>query len=206
MTDDLPSICFYIRCWITRHAVQLFVQRKGKPRASVAPRDPSRNEQSVMEQPHLPLRPNSVALLGSRPAAPAARSMLPPTTTTNEQAGPDDEASSKALNTAVSQSTTTPNKRKAPTMLRQPGSGKSPKVTREAPLSDDLPRAAQRDIYSVPMSPAPVFQTLPTGLVHRGQRESTYDTDCTYAPPREATVETDDTVDYEDIMQDTEGR
>jgi hypothetical protein len=182
------------------------MQRKGKARASVAPRDPSRNDQSAMEQPRLPLRPNSVALLGSRSAAPVAPSMLPPTTTTNAQAGPDDEACPKVLNTTVPQSPMTPDKRKAPTMLRQSGSRKLPKVIREAPLSDDLPRAPQRDIYSVPMSPAPVFQTLPTGLVHRGQRESTCDTDRTYAPPGEATVEPDDMVDHEDILQDTEGQ
>jgi hypothetical protein len=205
MTDHIPSICFYIRCWITRHAVQVSMQRKGKARASVAPRELSGSEDTDVEQPRMALGPHSMKPPGSPSAAPEAPSMLPPTKTMNTRAR-HDESSPKASNMTVQQSPTTLNKRKAPIVLRQPGSGKIQKVIKEDPSSDVLPRVRQRDIYSVPISPAPVFQTLLTNFVHRRQRESTCDTDRTYAPPRETTVETDDAIEQGDIMLDTQGQ
>jgi hypothetical protein len=208
-TDHMPSICFYIRCWITKHAVQIFRQRKGKARASVATRDLSGSDHSDIEQPRISPHLNGVIPPDPRLAALNAPSMLPPTNpsriwSTSARARSDDEASPKGLTAAVPHSPTTPNKRKAPSVPGQSGSGKLQKVIKETPSSGGLPRGRQRDIYSVP-TPAPVFQTLLTGFVHRSRREDTCDTDRTYAPPREATVEADDAIDQSDIMVDTEG-
>jgi hypothetical protein len=109
-TDHMPSICFYIRCWITKHAVQIFRQRKGKARASVATRDLSGSDHSDIEQPRISPHLNGVIPPDPRLAALNAPSMLPPTNpsriwSTSARARSDDEAIPKGLTAAFTDDT-----------------------------------------------------------------------------------------------------
>jgi hypothetical protein len=99
----------------------------------------------------------------------------------------------------------TPNKRKASSVPGQPASKKLQKMTEEMRPSEGLLRGQQCDIYSITRSTAPVFQTLPTGLAHRSQRESTCDTDRTCAPAREVIPKAETTIDVDEVMLDTQG-
>lgn len=107
----------------------------------------------------------------------------------------------------------TPNKRKALHDQGQPVSGKLQKVIKEVQTSTGSPRGLQRDtcstlirdVYSIPVSPAPNFAVLSTGLPQRGQRDDTCDTDRTWAPGTQETAEAETMVDLDEFMIDTQG-
>jgi hypothetical protein len=213
--SDRDTIRYYLRCWITRYAVQTPIPRRGNARANTAaPREVSDSEQSDLEhaapeqslhsavQPTLPFR------------APEAPGMRPPadarTDTVTTQARLLDETVQDVAHSSEAHSPMTPNKRKATSFQGPLSSGKLQKVIRDERAATGSPHSRRRDIYDLPMSPPPPqFPVHLSGLIQRDRshRETTCDTDRTWAPepPREANAGSETEIDP-DEMADTQGQ
>ncbi|KAF2832935.1 hypothetical protein CC86DRAFT_376192 [Ophiobolus disseminans] len=209
---DQHTIRYYLRCWITRHAVQPTMSRRGKGRANAVPRELSDSEHSDVE--HLAQRSTSTALPDLPFRAPEATDMLPPAEITRMDTAPtqtrlvDNEGNLDIALGSEARSPKTPNtKRKAISFHGQLSSGKLPKLGRDARTTITSPRGRQRDIYSIPLSPAPHFPVRlgDSTSTSRMQREDTCDSDSTYKPPhRQGTVGSETEIDPDEVMADTQ--
>jgi hypothetical protein len=210
ITNYLHRICFYIRCWITRYAVQVLIPRKGKARASMVVRAPSDGEQPAVNHSRTISSPN-----GTRPSdlpfrTPEVPDTRPPAGTaeakfTTAHARHDASTGFGVVSEAEVPSSTTPSKRKALNFQGQSASGKLQKVVKEARASTSSPQGRQRDTCSGLRSPALVFPSIFKEHEHRDQREDTCETDRTYAPPREGSVGAETAIDPDEVMVDTQG-
>jgi hypothetical protein len=90
---------------------------------------------------------------------------------------------------------TTPSKRKAQYSHERTPSGKLAKPSKNSRTIPVLTHQ-QRDPYSIPMSP-PTFPNL-SHISFERRRETTYDTDATWVPPREDTADIETVVDAEE--------
>ena len=214
-TNQTSRIRYYFRCLITREAVQTAIKRKGKPRASVAPRDLSEDE-SDPEHSGAPQRQTGAALPPLPFRAPEAPGMLPPAelpwmeATSTQARLVDNEGNLDIAHGLGGRSPTTPGKRKAMSFQGQLSSGKLQKVLKDGRAATGSPRGRPRDVWSLPESPTPQFPVRPAGLapVSRNQREDTCDSDRTWtpsAPRREGTVGSETEMDDDEVMVDTQG-
>lgn len=198
----MGRIRFYLRCWITRVAVQSLPHKgkgKGKARANVTTeQDISDAEYSGADFVQTPPRAKDASSSELPIRAPEVPSMLPPadrsrTERANVQTG------------SGSPSPVTPNKRKALHPQGQESLGKLQKVTKEALASTISSQHRQRHVFSGSVSPGLNFPAFPIGQAQRQQRESTCDTDVTWAPPEMERVENEAVSDLNDVMGDTRG-
>jgi hypothetical protein len=210
----MGRIRFYLRCWITRVAVQNLPHKgkgKGKARANTTiEHDNSDAEYSGADFVRTAPRAKDVSSSELPIRAPEVPSMLPPadrsrTERTNVQTGSIIASNTTMVSSAGSRSPATPNKRKAPHLQGQESSGKLQKVTKEALASTISSQNRQRHVFSGSISPGLHFPTFPIGQAQRRQRESTCDTDVTWAPPEMERVETGAVSDLNDVTGDTQG-
>jgi hypothetical protein len=143
--------------------------------------------------------------------APEVPGMIPPDDTdeagaSNAQSTHADTACFNPACKPAARSPTTPSKRKALSFQGQPASGKLQKVIRESRAATTSPQQRQRDVFSGPRSPTPIFPISLTGSSRRDQREKTCDTDGTWAPIREGTFESETVVDPDEVTRDTQGQ
>lgn len=214
--SDRDTIRYYLRCWITRYAVQTPIPRKGKARANTAaPRELSDSEQSDLEHAVPGLAPSSAAQPMLPFRAPEAPGMLPPADsradTVITQARLLDETVQDVAHRSEARSPVTPNKRKAMSFQRPLSSGKLQKVIRDERATTGSPQGRRQDIYDLPMSPPPPqFPVHLSGLIQRDRshRETTCDTDRTWAPepPREVNAGSETEIDPDEVMTDTQGQ
>ncbi|KAH5692063.1 hypothetical protein HBI23_006450 [Parastagonospora nodorum] len=210
---DQKLIRFYLRCWITRVAVQSLPHKgkvKGKVRANTTiEHDNSDVEYSGADFVRTPPRAKDVSSSELPIRAPEVPSMLPPadrsrTERTTVQTGSIIASDATMVSDAGSRSPATPNKRKAPHLQGQESSGKLQKVTKEALASTISSQNRQRHVFSGSVSPGLNFPAFPIGQAQRRQRESTCDTDVTWAPPEMERVETEAVSDLNHVTGDTQ--
>lgn len=202
---DRATIRYYLRCWITRYAVQTPIPRRGNARANTAAaRELSGDEQSDLEHtdPAQSLSGAAQPTLTFRaPEAPAMRSpanLSADTVTT--QGSLSDETVLDVAHRSQACSPVTSNKRKALSFQGQLSSGKLQKVIKDGRTATGSPQGRRRDVYDGPMSPPPPqFPVHVSGLISRDRshRETTCDTDLIYAPEPE--------IDGDEVMADTQG-
>jgi len=136
--------------------------------------------------------------------------MLPPadrsrTERANVQTGFTVVSDTAAVSSVGSRSPKTLNKRKALHLPAHGSSGKLQKVTKEALAGTISSKIPQRHVFSGSLSPDLNFPALPVGQNQRQQRESTCDTDVTWAPPEMERVEAEAASDRSDVVGETEG-
>ncbi|KAH7414184.1 hypothetical protein DE146DRAFT_19952 [Phaeosphaeria sp. MPI-PUGE-AT-0046c] len=199
---DRSTILYYIRCWITGHVVQSRNPPKGKQRASTTVIDLV-GEDSDDEDSHSPPQEEATASAILPFRAPTA----PPMTTSINNSGPEHttiaaapaDAGRPDPNVTKPRSPITPTKRKALGAQGQTASGKLQKVNKQTHASGGTLKGRQRDVYTGPPSTSPDLLITPSAPAQGG---GTSDTDSLYAPPRDATVETETVFDPDEMMQD----
>jgi hypothetical protein len=206
--DNVRSIRFHIRCWITGHVVRARVSSKGKGRASASGRDPIESEPSDYEDAPLPEVTACSDLPFRAPEVPRMTSNAerPETDTIAVQASPTQETRLDSAQKVRTRSPQTPNKRKAPNSLGQTTPGKLQKVAKETQGRDGSPWFRQRDVYAMPKSPDFASPTHPSEMIHRTREENASDTRRACVPPRDATVETETVFDPDEVMADRQGQ
>jgi hypothetical protein len=222
--DYLFSTQFLLRCWITRVAVETLPnkgagksKRKSKSKAStVGMNEPSNNERSDTGSVRTPPGLNGAASSDLALRAPEVPSMLPPAERCQFErtAAQGRSGDVELAPIAGARSPMTPSKRKALFHTMQPTSGKLQKVTNNVQRSTRLPCGRQEEVYSsisgrnaysIPVSPAFNFPAFSPGLLQRGQREDTCDTDRTLAVETERTIKIETEVDFEESRVGTQG-
>ncbi|KAH8727471.1 hypothetical protein GQ44DRAFT_757878 [Phaeosphaeriaceae sp. PMI808] len=201
-------IRFYMRCWITRYAVESTMPRKGKGRAGAITRDISESEQSEHEHSEMSLYQNGV---GIEPLHHASQvlDVIPVTSSSRIELmvgrpRQPDKDNSIANSLKVVRSPITPNKRKAFHFQGSSGSGKLQKVVKATPAATLSSRPGLRDMWSVPKSPTPASPLLPTNLEPQQCREYICNTEGTSQQLRETRFESETVFDPDEVMANTQ--
>lgn len=169
--------------------------RKGKAKGrarDLSPSQDQQNEDTVEDLAEI----DSPRTIGASFRAPEPPRMYPTPEPRRDatSAGANDKTASTSFSSV--NKTITPNKRKAQHAHERTPSGKLLKPSKGGRTIPVLTHQ-QRDPYSIPISP-PAFPNLVRSSFER-RRETTYDSDATWVPPREETADAETVVDAEDI-------
>ena len=169
--------------------------RKGKAKGrtrDLSPSQDQQNEDTVEDLAEI----DSPRIIGGSFRAPEPPRMYPtPEPRRDTTFTSANERTTSTSLTSVN-NTTTPSKRKAQYSHERTPSGKLPKPSKGGRTIPVLTNQS-RDPYSIPISP-PAFPNLGRSSFGR-RRESTYDSDATWAPPREETADAETVVDAEEL-------
>ncbi|KAI4947574.1 hypothetical protein J4E91_006394 [Alternaria rosae] len=177
--------------------------RKGKAKGRTRDLSPSQDQQNEETVGDL-AEANSLRTTGGSFRAPEPPRMYPTPEPRRDTTSFTANEKTTSTNFSSMNKMTTPSKRKAQYSHERTPSGKLAKPSKGARTIPVLTHQ-QRDPYSIPGSPLafppispPAFPNLGRSSFGR-RRETTYDTDATWVPPREETADTETVVDAEEI-------
>ncbi|KAI4924791.1 hypothetical protein J4E85_007908 [Alternaria conjuncta] len=202
---DRQNILFYIRCWLICTVVREYKATPRKAKAKARTRDLSPSQDNPNEDTVEDLAEgDSPRIMGVSFRAPEPPRMYPtPEPRRDTTFTSANEKTTSTSFTSVNK-TTTPSKRKAQYSHERTPSGKLSKPSKGGRTIPVLTNQS-RDPYSIPISPPafspispPAFPNLGRASFQR-RRETTYDSDATWMPPREETADAETVVDAEDV-------
>ncbi|KAF1946103.1 hypothetical protein EJ02DRAFT_367925 [Clathrospora elynae] len=191
---DRNTIQFYLRCWIVSVAVREVRatprKRNGRGRQMGVPADNHNGVEYLSDSSgglDMPFRAPEPPRMFPTPE-PRGQAAL----SNSASRGPESAAAPRFTET------TTPCKRKAPSLHEQTPNGKLPKPSKAVRTIPVPFREQRRDMYSILRSPTAPLNLGRSLLENQRQRESTHGADTTWVP-REATAETETVVDGDEV-------